>query len=1134
MLRNCFFGAIVCGCVLGIFQVSRADGVEKATTKREAVRTPTPIEDDAQLHDVQFINSQIGWAVGEHGVIWHTTDAGKQWQLQPSGVAFALRSVCFLTDQIGWVAGGGTVPFTHQSRGVVLHTTDGGRSWRQLPTTSVPEIYKVKFFGLKEGVIAGDPGPNSPTGLLFTSDGGRTWTGGAGMRVRGWRAGDFVNVERGLVAGPMGKVAVVTESNLNSALMSDFGLRGIYAVRFSSPERAWATGDGGLVLTTENGGVSWKSPTEPLPEEVRNTFDFRAVEVKGNKIWIVGRPGSVIWHSPDGGHHWQRQLTGQSVPLTALSFFSETDGWAVGALGTMLKTDDGGRTWVAVRGNKRRSALLTLHTRTEQVSVNLVAQLAGQWGYRSVVSLLPRFDTGPSIDESASLDARLHESVVKAGGSAGEMYWRLPLTVPGLEKNSARLWDDWMRRTENKLPEVILGHLVSEFRMWRPSIIVIDQPAADDAIGHVVLKAVQRAVKAAADPTRFSASRELNELSPWQVTKIYARLPKGSKGDAKIDPHRFLTIFRQSVHMASARAHGRLSKDHHRPAVSEAYRLVYDFGDSSARQDFPRNDFFAGLPLSPGGAARRAQVPIEDDMELERKIARLQKQSRAYREQFMDDPRHASQVVGQLNDFINGLTDAEMAVQLAELIDVYKQQGDWELAEVVAVVLVEKFPNEPAAREAMQWLFHLWVGAETTWRRAQESASSRQRISGDKQKLIAQLAKPRYSQQRKRFRQLNPQARREVASNIQTVLEATAKPDKRRPPKLQIGQIKHSQSGAQGRFPQGLAQLKLQFGELDHVADDTPQLQLAAGEEQRSPNPITQALSVQSRATKVHLRERMKSWQQQAARIAELMHAVDPALFEGPTMQFPLAALLRKRGLPNEADVIYRHFRQLGSQDPWSLSGASEIWFSVPRNNPPKAFQICWNTSQRPHLDGMLSDPCWINAQEIPLTDGSAASTADPDAPRSLAMLCYDNQFLYFAASFPRLPGAPDDMPLNEGRTHDADLSHFDRVTLTLDIDRDYATFYSFSIDQRGWTSEACWNDRTWNPKYFVSAHGDKRNWRIEVAVPWTELAPQPPGHNDVWNVGIVRTTPAVGRQSWTHPISNKPRPEVFGLVRFD
>ncbi len=491
----------------------------------------------------------------------------------------------------------------------------------------------------------------------------------------------------------------------------------------------------------------------------------------------------------------------------------------------------------------------------------------------------------------------------------------------------------------------------------------------------------------------------------------------------------------------------------------------------------------------------------------------------------------AGQLTGQINDFVNGLTDAEMALQLAELLDVYRKMGDWELAEAVATVLVEKFPQEPPAQDAMQWLLQLWISSETAWRRARASATNHQRMSKDRENVIAQLQIPRQSSQRNRFGQLNSQAQEEMLSNIRFVLEATNAHKSRHPTLPQSGGSRTvTDNGSE--FPESVAQLKMQFGELDKVADDTPQLQLSGDTTNSNENDIRQVQHTESSVSQFRMAENVKMWHERATKMAELMHQANPELFDAPQTQFPLAALLRKRGLPGEADRIYRHFRQLTSRDPWSLSGGCEIWFSVPRTHPPKPMSLCVHSAERPNLDGVLSDPCWEIAQEIPLTDG--AEKAQRKADRPFALLAYDEKFLYFAASFPRIPGTPADLPVNEGRQHDAELDHFDRVELLLDVDRDHATYYSFVFDQRGQSQDSCWEDNKWNANYYVQAKGDAKSWRVEVAIPWVELVPQAPVRNDVWNVGIVRTVPAVGRHAWTHPTSDEPRPETFGLVRFD
>ena len=44
------------------------------------LENPRPASDD--LYAVKFADAQSGWAVGEFGEIWHTTDGGTNWEFQ--------------------------------------------------------------------------------------------------------------------------------------------------------------------------------------------------------------------------------------------------------------------------------------------------------------------------------------------------------------------------------------------------------------------------------------------------------------------------------------------------------------------------------------------------------------------------------------------------------------------------------------------------------------------------------------------------------------------------------------------------------------------------------------------------------------------------------------------------------------------------------------------------------------------------------------------------------------------------------------------------------------------------------------------------------------------------------------------
>ena len=312
---------------------------------------------------------------------------------------------------------------------------------------------------------------------MITSDGGKTWKAVEGVRRPGWRGADFLRPEAGVTVGLDGTTSRI-ESKLVDLRVGGFGPRGLYGVKLGSDDTGWMVGDGGLVLRTENRGIVWQSPPAALAEEAADIFNFRTVAVHGTNVWIAGAPGSVVWHSPDGGQSWSPQRTGQTAPIERIDFRSERTGWAVGALGSILRTDDGGQTWQALRGGNRRAALLSFVPRAGEISFAVLAKQAAELGYRSAV-LLP-FRTA---DEGAAtlpqeFDLRLHDAVLAAGGVHASIGWQLPLDVPGLDRDGEKLIAEWMRRTEGRL-----RHGLREFRPRNPHLAAERDPGRRSGTG---------------------------------------------------------------------------------------------------------------------------------------------------------------------------------------------------------------------------------------------------------------------------------------------------------------------------------------------------------------------------------------------------------------------------------------------------------------------------------------------------------------------------------------------------------------------------------------------------------------------------------------------------------------------------
>ncbi|WP_278472793.1 YCF48-related protein [Gimesia maris] len=1018
----------------------------------------SPLLDDANLHAVQFLGKNTGWAVGDRGVIRKTEDGGRTWQFVASPVDCPLKSICFLTNQIGWIAGGGTAAHGHLNQGVLLFTKDGGQTWQELVQQRLPRLHYVRFFGMDEGVVIGDSSVQHATGVFKTTDGGQTWQDVTGYESAGFRSAAFFDVNTGLVAGSQGRMTLVGGGTVLPPRFPPQGLRGLQDVQVPMTGAGWMVGDGALLRKTENRGIVWEMPETALPDQLKDFTDFKTVEVRGERIWVAGDPGSVIWHSDDRGRSWRQQWTGQSAPLASIDFVDDQNGYAVGALGTILSTDDGGRTWRSNHAAPRRVAFMCVHAQPQQVSFDLLSKYAGDQGYRSLVVLPIRRDLGSEGQKHADLDLRLNEAVTSVGGGVGSMDWRFPVQIPELEQNADRLIEEWNRHTEGRLASVTLSRFVAQLRTWRPEVLILDQPVGKDAASTLMKDAMLQAVRYAADPTRYIEHREQAGLGPWKVRKVYLRLPEGGSGNVSVDADEYLPRLGTTASTVSATGKQILGKELSSEAARSVYRLVdVDQGEQAT---VTGGSLFAGIGLAPGSDARRMLNEINaDDEERNRQLAERQRNIRAMAAKLIDDPLFSAQLMSHLKTITQGLSRRQAALQLEQLAQQYVASYDLEKAEATYQELVEQFPREPEAVRGMLWLFQLWSSEEIAWQRNRGVPVERTRSTS------------------------NPA---QAGSPVRNAFQFSE------------------------QLPSPSLETVRQVGQINTGAPENWSTQTA------------------------------ENWKKQALSAVRWFQKYAPAFFETPEVQIPLASLYRLIGSHGKADDIFHNFHKPEANESWRNIAKAENWLLHPADTPPRPVYLCRFTKTRPVLDGLLSDECWQDANELTLSEKPAAGMenkanagVDP-VDRAFVLLSYDNENLYIAASIPikaglDYPAAPD-----TGRGYDADLKLQDRLSLAFDIDRDYTTFYQMEIDHRGWTSDRCWIDRSWNPRWYVAREKDQQAWRTEIAIPLSELAPSTRLKRSTWGLSVVRILPAMGLQGWNHPLTVEPRPDTFGLIRFE
>lgn len=123
-----------------------------------------------EIEGISFISENEGWAVSYDAYILHTIDGGINWEVQDSigynpNYDLPLRDIEFVNSDSGWAVGGLTGSM------IIARTINGGKNWtyEESPGSS---LQIVKFLNSKKGWTVGRAGPF----ILETTDGGMSWS----------------------------------------------------------------------------------------------------------------------------------------------------------------------------------------------------------------------------------------------------------------------------------------------------------------------------------------------------------------------------------------------------------------------------------------------------------------------------------------------------------------------------------------------------------------------------------------------------------------------------------------------------------------------------------------------------------------------------------------------------------------------------------------------------------------------------------------------------------------------------------------------------------------------------------------------------------------------------------------------
>lgn len=334
-------------------------------------------ETDKNLRALHFVDSMTGWAAGDAGAIYRTTDGGRSWKPLLSGVSANINFLFFLDWNHGWMIGEairGLGSNDDEGETVLLSTINGGRTWM---IQKIPNLLSVHFTDLQNGWAVG----RNAT-LLRTTNGGVDWkpaeeiTNLIGLPVEssnynfgfrdvyfldpdhGWLIGNFYgraqsNIGGLFVTSDAGKTWKRVPLTLETKYVSGRFTPGtINSVRFTDENTGTVTGemkDGEnrffFALHTRDGGKTWQQHRT----SVRSTLSTQFLDpTNGWMAAFAPREGSAeavvydtsLMRTDNGGMSWQTDFTAKGSRIRNLFFLSPQKGWAVGDRGMILRYEE--------------------------------------------------------------------------------------------------------------------------------------------------------------------------------------------------------------------------------------------------------------------------------------------------------------------------------------------------------------------------------------------------------------------------------------------------------------------------------------------------------------------------------------------------------------------------------------------------------------------------------------------------------------------------------------------------------------------------------------------------------------------------------------------------------------------------
>ncbi|KAK2635707.1 hypothetical protein Ddye_030499 [Dipteronia dyeriana] len=284
-----------------------------------------PIDPGVVLLDIAFVpdESNHGFLLGTRQTILETKDGGSTWvprsiqSAEEEDFNYRFNSISFQGKE-GWIVG---------KPNILLYTFDAGQTWDRIPLSSqLPgdmllhlQVF-IKATGEKSAEMVTDQGA-----IYVTSNRGYNW-----------------------------KAAVqeTVSATLNRTVSSGISGASYYTGTFNTVNRSpdgnyvAVSSRGNFYLTWEPGQAYWQPHNRAVARRIQN-MGWRA----DGGLWLLVRGGGLYLSKGTGLTEEFEEVPVQSrgFGILDVGYRSKEEAWAAGGSGILLKTTNGGKTWIRDR-----------------------------------------------------------------------------------------------------------------------------------------------------------------------------------------------------------------------------------------------------------------------------------------------------------------------------------------------------------------------------------------------------------------------------------------------------------------------------------------------------------------------------------------------------------------------------------------------------------------------------------------------------------------------------------------------------------------------------------------------------------------------------------------------------------------